>query len=267
MSTKPLFLLSNDDGVYAPGLRALAKELREIADVIVVAPTEEKSATSQSITITKPIRLHELEEQVYAVEGTPADCVMLAMQNLLQRRPDWVVSGINHGGNLGTDILYSGTVGAALEGALNGCRAMAVSLEGVERTPHYYESAAKVARHLLVNQEKINCQEMEVVNVNIPNIEPSLLKGIRAARVGKRIYESKMWEREDPRGKPYYWIGGSNFGHEKIPETDLVILNEGYVTLSKLHADYYNHESTERLSQSGVEGEVWESLQKDLYGQ
>jgi 5'-nucleotidase len=241
-------LVSNDDGVNAPGIRALADELAKIARVIIVAPTQERSAQSQAITITQPLRLHELSENVYAVDGTPADCVMLSLQHLLEAKPDWVVSGINRGGNLGTDILYSGTVGAALEACIAGCKAMAISLEGIKGSPMHYQSAAQIARRILEREELFELQANELLNVNVPDFPYEEILGLKTASVGRRIYEGKMWERNDPQGRPYYWIGAGGFGHADIAGSDCVTLYQGYATVSVLKADFYAAQATDGLN-------------------
>jgi 5'-nucleotidase len=251
--TKPFFLVSNDDGIHAPGLTILADMLRTLGDVMVVAPHSERSGQSQAITLTSPLRLHEHADNVFSVDGTPADCVMLALQHLVPKKPDWVVSGINRGGNLGTDILYSGTVGAAMEGTISGCKALAVSLEGVEKSPHRYEVAAHVVKKLLHHEKLINLQPDELLNLNVPNIPLSEVRGIRTATVGKRQYEGKMWERQDPRGHRYFWIGGNGFGHAEIEGSDCVLLHQGYATLSVLQPNYFHFDATQRVTEDAIE--------------
>ncbi len=245
---KPTILVVNDDGYQAPGIKALAAELSNIARVVTVAPKDENSGKSQAITIAHPLRLEKISQDEYSVDGTPADCVMMALQHLLEEPPAWVVSGINRGGNLGTDTLYSGTVGAALEACISGHKAMAISLEGVESAPINYEVAAKIARQLVESEEVINLQPYHLLNVNVPNFPFERIGGFRTATLGRRIYEGKMWERDDPRGHKYYWIGGSGYGHDEIPGSDCVVLNKGYVTLSILKASFYASDATIGLS-------------------
>lgn len=240
-------LISNDDGIHAPGIQVLAAELSKFADVTVVAPTSERSGQSHAITIYQPLRLHEFGEQRYGVDGTPADCVMLALQHLYETPPDWVVSGINRGGNLGTDILYSGTVGAALEAANAGVKALAVSLEGIEGEPKNYEAAAKCASEVVQRPDVFGVGRYELLNLNVPDFPFEKILGLRTASVGRRIYEGKMWERHDPRGKPYYWIGAGGYGHEAIEGSDCVVLYEGYATISVLKADFFADQSTKDL--------------------
>jgi len=245
---KPLILVVNDDGYQAPGIEALVSELSNIARVVMVAPKGEQSGQSQAITIAHPLRLERISENVYCVDGSPADCVMMALQHLLDEPPAWVISGINRGGNLGTDTLYSGTVGAALEACITGHKAMAVSLEGVDKAPMKYDVAAKVTRQLIEQESVIDLQPYHLLNVNIPNFPFERIQGIKTATLGRRIYEGKMWERDDPRGHKYYWIGGSGYGHEDIPGSDCVVLNDGHVTLSILKASFFADDATDSLN-------------------
>lgn len=248
MSSRPLFLVSNDDGVHAPGLKALATMLRELGDVVIVAPHVERSAVSHAITIAQPLRLERIAENTYAVEGTPADCMMIAFWKVLKRRPDWVVSGINRGGNLGIDTLYSGTVGAAMEGALHGVRTIAVSCQG-ER-PLKYETAAYVTRRLIENEAQWSeVIKGRVLNVNVPSIDISALKGLAFSRLGRRIYDQNLVEGVDPRGRPYFWIGGGGDSHMDIEGSDCNLFDEGYATASVLKPELFDETTTNALRQ------------------
>ncbi len=205
----------------------------------------ERSAQSHAITTQIPLRCHEIKPQYFSVDGTPADCVMFACQRLLPRKPSWLLSGINRGGNLGDDVIYSGTVGAAVEGCLNGCRSMAISLEGPE--PRRYDTAGEVVQRLLQAEHYFDLGERDILNVNIPSISFADIKGVAVTKLGRRIYEQKVRENFDPNGRPYYWIGGSMASFEDIPGSDCNLLNEGYVTLTMLRPDMYDAEATERL--------------------
>ncbi len=248
MSLKPLILVSNDDGIHAPGIKALVEVAREFGEVFVVAPHVERSASSQAITIAMPLRMEELHKGVYAIEGMPADCVMMALQQILPRRPTWVLSGINRGGNLGTDVLYSGTVGAAMEGFISGCRAMAVSVEG--RGVLHYDTAAQIVRLLLQNEDKLEIAVDGVLNINVPNRPFSDIKGIEVATLGRRIYAQQMQVGMDPRGRQYFWIGGGGRTHEDIPGSDCVLVEQGYATISVLKPDLMHGPATEKLRES-----------------
>jgi len=246
MDVRPLFLLSNDDGVHAPGIRALADTVRELGEVVVVAPHVEKSATSHAISIHQPLRVERFGAGTYAVEGTPADCVMLACRRLLTRKPQWVLSGINRGGNLGIDTLYSGTVHAAMEGALHGYRAMAISLQGKATEALRYETAAKVVKILLQKRDLLDVAPGITVNVNVPNLAFGDIRGLAIAGMGRRLYDDQIVEGIDPRGRPYYWHGAGGEMFEDIPGSDCLLLDQGYVTVSMLRPSLLDDEANRR---------------------
>lgn len=232
MQEKPLILVSNDDGVYAEGIGVLAKAMAEIGRVIVVAPDREKSAASHSLTLHRPLRILRVREDVYAVDGTPTDAVTMALRFILKESPTLVVSGINHGGNLGDDLHYSGTVAAALEGDLLGIPAIAFSLTAKENLN--FEAAAvyaqKITRMALENGLKVGT----VLNVNIPNLPLSQVKGMAYTVQGKRNYGDVIVESHDPHGRPYYWIGGNDREFEDIPGSDCNAIRSGYVSVTPI---------------------------------
>jgi len=241
--SRPFFLVSNDDGVHAPGINVLAQSLRKHGRVMVVAPHLERSAMSSALTLGLPVIVQKVAEDVYGIEGTPADCMMLATQKLVDRQPDWVVSGINRGGNLGTDTIYSGTVGAAIEGCLCGIPSMAVSVEGTE--PLHYETAAFVVDQLLQISELKTLAKGCVINVNVPNVPKDKLKGIRTATLGRRIYNGLVDERRDPRGRPYYWLGVGAKGYEPMRgESDCEVILHGFATVTALKPDLFRDDVT-----------------------
>jgi 5'-nucleotidase len=234
--SRPLILLSNDDGVHARGLRTLREALLEIGDVVAVAPTTEQSAGSHSLTLSRPLRHREVEENVHAVDGTPADCIYVALyrEKFLPRWPDLVVSGINHGYNLGTDVFYSGTVAAAREAALRGLPAIAFSL-GPKGS---FTEAAKVAVQLsarMLSAPREPGDRGALLSVNFPPGES--YHGVRATRLGRRIYLDEVMVREDPRGKEYFWIGGPSARHEPLEGSDTEAVDEGYVSITPLLLD------------------------------
>lgn len=231
MSKRPLFLLSNDDGVHAPGLRTLAEAVEPFGDVLIVAPHVERSGASSMLSIHQPLRLDKIEDNIYAVEGSPVDCILLALRRLVDRVPDWVISGINRGGNLAQDTLYSGTVGAALEGSIHGIRAMAISSHGAP--PYRYDTASKVVAWFLRQSDKFS-QFGGVLNINVPNRRFEDLRGIRVTELGHRVYDQQMEELTDPRGRPYYWVGGGGNEWHDIPDSDCVTIAQGYVTVTAL---------------------------------
>ncbi len=231
MSELPLILLSNDDGVHADGLRALREELERWAQVFVVAPETEQSASSHRITLAGPLRHRQLTPAIHAVDGTPADCVYVALNlgGLLPRRPDLVVSGINHGLNLAMDVVYSGTVAAAREGALRGIRSAAIS---AERGADPIRAAARctpMLQRLIEMETPVGAAVL--LNVNFPVSEPH---GVRTTRLGRRDYEDVVEVRTDPRGRSYYWIGGPVSSHDDSEGADTTAIDAGYVSVTPL---------------------------------
>lgn len=231
MSDRPLLLVSNDDGVDAAGVVALRKALATFADVYTVAPETEQSAKSHSITLHHPLRFREVEERVWAVDGTPADCVYVAffLKDLLPRPPDLVVSGINHGPNLGNDVHYSGTVAAAREGALRGVPSISFSNSSSDM-----EGAAQYAKRFCKQLLEVTLPQGQAIllNINFPARPP---KGIRATRLGFRLYSDDVEVRDDPRGRHYLWIGGpGEVQSEAVEGADTEALEEGYVSVTPL---------------------------------
>jgi 5'-nucleotidase len=227
-------LLSNDDGVHAPGLAALAAAFPD-DEVWVVAPDREQSASSHSISLHRPLRLLEVGPRRFAVDGTPTDAVYLGLNLVLRgRRPDVVVSGVNHGPNLGNDVLYSGTVAAAMEGALLGCHAVAVSL--ASPPPHAFQHAAAFAAALARQVVRTAPPAPVLLNVNVPGGE---VQGYRFVRLGRRTYGNEVVENVDPRGRKYYWIGGEGVVNEDIPHSDCnTVFQDGLVSVTPIHLDW-----------------------------
>lgn len=224
-------LLSNDDGVHASGLRALAAAFPG-DDVWVVAPDREQSASSHSISLHRPLRLHEVGPRRFSVDGTPTDAVYMGLNHVLRgQRPDLVISGINHGPNLGNDVLYSGTVAAAREGALLGVNAIAVSL--ASGPPFAFDHAAAFVVALARRMSRSSASAT-LLNVNVP---PGPVKGYRFARLGRRTYGQEVVEKLDPRGRRYYWIG-SAASYEDVPNSDCsTVFEEGLASVTPLHLD------------------------------
>jgi len=239
----PRILITNDDGIYSDGLRQLAGSLRPIGEVIVVAPDREQSAASHALTLNRPLRLIELDQNQWTVDGTPTDCVNLAVLYLLkERRPDIVVSGINFGPNMGDDVTYSGTISAAFEGSLLGIPSIAFSAlvgEGFS-----FERCAAFAARLTAIILAERPDPSIILNVNFPLGE---FRGVRMTRLGERVYGEGVIERRDPRGRKYFWIGGDSPVWKAHPGTDFAALMEGYVSITPLHLDLTHHDSIERL--------------------
>jgi 5'-nucleotidase len=241
-------LLVNDDGIAAPGLAALRSAVQDRGEVTVVAPQQQHSGMSHAITIHRPLRLRQTE-QGHILNGTPADCVIMAL-NGLRLKPDFLLSGINHGANLGSDVLYSGTVAAALEGVLNGIPSIAFSLAGPEE---YLSDAAEIVRELLFQDPGFLLHpdllpQAGVLNINIPGLPKAEIKGVRFTRLGVRRYESMVQMRRDPRGDSYYWLGGTpGTLKSKELDIDIVAVDQGYVSVTPLQFDLTNYQELERL--------------------
>lgn len=232
----PLILVTNDDGVHAPGIRALALALRELGQVHVVAPDREVSACAQSLTLTRPLRADTIEPFFHSVDGTPADCVNLALVKLLPKRPDLVVSGINRGANLGDDIFYSGTVGGAREGTFFGLPSIAISL-AAKTDPDFEHSAAfakKLARMVLDK----GLPERTLLNVNVPAGEP---KGVAITVQGRREHEGTILEGLDPRRRTYYWIEEGRDRWERDEVSDINAIRNGLISITPLQTDTTHH--------------------------
>jgi 5'-nucleotidase len=216
-------LVSNDDGIAAKGLRALVDAVSPLAEVWVVAPETEQSASSHALSLHRPLRIRKHAERWFGVDGTPADCVYLAIHHLMKEgKPTLVLSGINHGGNLAEDVIYSGTVAAAMEGSLLGFPSIAFSLVGARKT-HDFEHAARFAHALAKAALASKLPRQMLLNVNVPPEPPA---GYEVTRLGRHTYEAGVIEKEDPRGRRYYWIGGTGYEHVSIPGTDCTAVHE-----------------------------------------
>ncbi len=234
-----LILVSNDDGYQAPGICILTAALRRLpgVSVVVVAPDGEQSASSHSLTLHRPLRVYRHAKDEYSVDGTPTDSITLAVHEILPRKPDLIVSGINRGANLGDDVHYSGTVSAAVEGALLGIKSIAVSLVSWGEGPVYFEAAARIATRLVKKVLGETLPRGFVLNVNVPNLPYKELKGIALTRLGKRNYGDIIFKKMDPRGKKYYWIGGDERTFKNIPGSDGNVILEKKVSVTPLQVD------------------------------
>ena len=241
--SRPRILVTNDDGIYSEGLLKLADALREVGDVVIVAPDREQSAASHALTLNRPLRLIQIEEDRYVVDGTPTDCVNLAVLKLLRdNRPDIVVSGVNFGPNLGDDVTYSGTISAAFEGALLNIPSIALSsLVGKHMSfDRCAAFGAALAKWVLAGDRNPQI----ILNVNFPLGD---FAGVRVTKLGKRIYSEGVIERLDPRGRKYYWIGGDPPHWHPGEGTDFEALQSGFISITPLHLDLTHHESIQRL--------------------
>jgi len=236
MNKKPRILITNDDGIFAPGIYALWEAMREIGDVTIVAPDSEKSAVGHAITLTDPIRVQEISGKNgykgYAVKGTPADCVKIAGRALMETPPDIVVSGINSGANIGSDIIYSGTVSAATEGTILGIPSVAMSLTSIKGGD--MTASQKVAQKVIGQVLNNGLPSGTLLNVNVPNIPCESIKGYRVTKQGSTVFKDKFEKREDPRGKIYYWMGGEST-KDTDRDTDSYAVNNGYISITPIH--------------------------------
>ncbi|MBI4126127.1 MAG: 5'/3'-nucleotidase SurE [Deltaproteobacteria bacterium] len=245
-SHRPLILVSNDDGIYASGIQTLIRALKRVGKVIVVAPDQQRSASSHSLTLHKPLRVTKVGPLQYAVNGTPTDCMNLAINKILTRLPDLVVSGINHGTNLGEDVHYSGTVSAAVEGGILGIPSIAVSVTGHE--PFRFEPAAAFVAKLARRVLKEHLPEGIILNVNVPNVSQSRIRGYAFTIQGKRDYGDIIIEKIDPRGHPYFWIGGNEAGVDDIPHSDGNAIRARKISITPLRVDMTDRTVLERIS-------------------
>jgi 5'-nucleotidase len=240
-----LVLLTNDDGVNARGLLALKEELSRSFQVWVVAPDSEQSATSHSLTLQRPLRINKIADRFYSVDGTPTDAVMLGVHAILKKKPDILVSGINHGPNMGDDVSYSGTVAAAMEGTILNIPSIAVS--NVKWNPRHLEPGAKFVSRLAKFVLKHGLPEYIYLNVNVPDRKQPIRK-FKITRLGKRRYSDVVIEKIDPRGRNYYWIGEQSLIWERKDEdTDFAAIKKGYVSITPLHLDMTDYRALEQI--------------------
>jgi 5'-nucleotidase len=232
-----VILVTNDDGIQAPALSALKDVLSDLGRVVIVAPDRDQSTTSHALTLWRPFRIDRPEPDVYAVDGTPTDCVVVATQGLLEEVPGLVISGINNGPNMGDDVFYSGTVAAAIEGSLQGLPSMAVSMARSRGQKLQFGMAATLTRKLVEAVLRHGLAPKTVLNVNVPPRQEGNYEGIRITRLGTRVYQDSLIEKKDPRGRAYYWIGGDEPIWEEEEDTDFLAVSEGYVSVTPLKLD------------------------------
>ena len=234
-------LVSNDDGFRAEGIHRLREALATLAEVTVVAPDRNRSGASNSLTLDVPLRVFESEPGVYFVPGTPTDCVHLAITGLFDFEWDMVVSGVNDGPNLGDDVLYSGTVAAAIEGRFLGLPTLAVSLCTAGGSGGHFRTGAEVARRLVTQLLRKPLQADLILNVNVPDVPFERLRGFRASRLGYRHRSEPVMRAQDPRGRPVYWVGAAGAEQDAGPGTDFDTVAQGYVSVTPLQVDLTRH--------------------------
>lgn len=241
------FLISNDDGIEARGIQVLSDRMREIGEVIIVAPDRNCSGASNSLTLDSPIRIRELGDKRFRVRGTPTDCVHIALTGLLEKDPDIVISGINSGANLGDDVIYSGTVAAAMEGRFLGLPAIAVSLVFEER-PHHYETAAQAVALLVERLRSDPLPADTILNINVPDLPWNEVKGFEVTRLGYRHRAEPVVKMDDPRGRPMYWIGPAGGGQDAGPGTDFDAIRRGFISVTPIHVDLTRYQALEQVA-------------------
>jgi 5'-nucleotidase len=237
----PILLVTNDDGIHAAGLAALATALDELGDVYVLAPEREQSACGHALTLHRPLRVEQIGERRFAVNGTPSDCVNLGVLGFLPERPVLVASGINHGPNLGDDVTYSGTVSAAMEATLLGVPGIAIS----QVPGGSFEDAGRVARLIAMRVLVSGLPDKTLLNVNVPPEPP---QGIQVTRLGHRVYDGKIVEQTDPRGRTHYWIGGGPPLWSELDGTDMGAIHDGFVAVTPVHLDLTHHRALAQMA-------------------
>jgi len=255
MQNKPLILITNDDGIFAPGIFALWEAIHQIGEIFIAAPDTEKSAVGHAITISDPIRVEKINRKNgfsgYAVAGTPADCVKIAVRALMERQPDIVISGINAGANVGASLLYSGTVSAATEGTLLNIPSIAVSLDSL--TVKDFNFAGKVAAYIVHQVLEKGLPTGTLLNVNVPAVPESIIKGYKITRQGNSHYQEGFDQREDPRGRTYYWMTGQLVEPTGSSDSDIQALNQNWVSVTPIHYKLTNEEFLPELIEWGLE--------------
>lgn len=249
----PLILVTNDDGIHAPGLKALFQAMQSLGRPVIIAPEHDNSAASHSLTMDRPLRVRNIDPHTYTINGTPTDCVTIGISKILAEKPALLVSGINPGGNLGDDISYSGTVSAAVEGTMLGIHSMAVSLAGEK--PFSFETAARFAAKVAGMILAQGLPRDTLLNVNVPNLAWADIAGVRFTRQGRRIYDDAIKETADPWGRMHYWIGGGTPSWDNGQDTDSCTIRDRHISITPLHLDLTNYDALEHFRQN------WQELQ------
>jgi 5'-nucleotidase len=241
----PLVLVTNDDGVHAPGIKALHDAMLRVGRPVIIAPDRDSSAASHSLTMNRPLKVSRLAENIYSIDGTPTDCVTIGINKVLTERPALVVSGINPGGNLGDDISYSGTVSAAIEATMLGIPAIALSMAGEQ--PFHFDIGAEIGARLADEVLSRGLPPDTLLNINIPNVGRQEIAGIRFTRQGRRKYDDSIKETQDPWGRTHYWIGGGTPYWDNGPDSDSTAVAARYISITPIHLDLTNYEALDTL--------------------
>ena len=245
-------MLTNDDGVHAPGLKMLFQQSLDLGKTVIVAPEHDNSAASHSLTMSRPLRVREIAENIYTINGTPTDCVTIGIGKILPQKPDLVISGINPGPNLGDDVSYSGTVSAAIESTMLGIPSIAVSLAAESEPLHYGTAAAFVARLAKIILEK-GLPKDTLLNVNVPNTASEGIDGVAFTRRGRRLYDDAIKETFDPWGRKHYWIGGGTPSFDAGEDTDSAAISVNKISITPMHLDPTNYEALKFLQKDWSE--------------
>jgi 5'-nucleotidase len=245
-------MLTNDDGVHAPGLKMLFQQSLDLGKTVIVAPEHDNSAASHSLTMNRPLRVREIAENIYTINGTPTDCVTIGIGKILPQKPDLVISGINPGPNLGDDVSYSGTVSAAIESTMLGIPSIAVSLAAESEPLHYGTAAAFVARLAKIILEK-GLPKDTLLNVNVPNTASEGIEGVAFTRRGRRLYDDAIKETFDPWGRKHYWIGGGTPSFDAGEDTDSAAISVNKISITPMHLDPTNYEALKFLQKDWSE--------------
>jgi len=245
----PIILVTNDDGVHSPGLIALLQAMKDLGEAYVVAPDRERSAVSHALTLHRPIKVEEIGERFFSINGTPSDCVAVGVNKILHEKPVFVVSGVNKGGNLGDDVTYSGTVSAAMESTIMGIPAFAVSLVTEKRrsSSFNFDTASRIASGIGAYILENSLPYDTLLNVNVPDVPFQDIKGLKLTRQGKRIYDDSIQETLDPHGEKHYWIGGGKPYWEHGEDTDIQAVQDNCVSVTPIHLDLTNYDALKFL--------------------
>lgn len=249
-----MILLTNDDGINAPGLKALSDSVSSVGETYVVAPDRERSASGHALTIHRPLKATCLEERIYSLNGTPTDCVAIGISKILASPPDLIISGINNGPNLGDDITYSGTVAAAMEGTIYNIPSIAISINAMNGEEPMFDTAARVAADMARRVLKDHLPYDTLININVPNIPYEDIRGMRFTRQGRRVYDGAIQDSFSPWGENYYWIGGGTPYWEHADDTDMQAVTEGYISVTPLHLDLTNYNALKLISEQWKQG-------------
>ena len=242
-------LVTNDDGIHAPGLQVAFEASQKLGNVVIIAPEHDNSAASHSLTMNRPLRVRQIERNIFTINGTPTDCVTIGIGKILQKKPDLVISGINPGPNLGDDVSYSGTVSAAIEATMLGVPSVAVSL-AAESEPYHYDTAVKFIVKLAGIILEEGLPKDTLLNVNIPNTTPERIRGVAFTRRGRRLYEDAIKETYDPWGRRHYWIGGGTPSFDAGEDTDSAAIRVNKISITPMHLDPTNYEALKLLKES-----------------